>query len=684
LCLALASTCLLALTTPLLAAKVAQEEATEENLISFFPKPDRVFLQRTTQFPGIGNVRVLAELSPAEVSRLNAKTGRSDFVVLGPDGNQTVLRDDGRGADDVAGDGLFTGVATVDEADLDERSSTDNTKRAESGGEVPVFEGRVLTGSEPAAGFDLNGFNNGSIVELSDPVETLSNVKVGQTAASAVRLIASDGDVVRAQAAAMVVPGINAFQNQVLMITDPSVVADPSRTLDPCTGLGNTNGVWTFKHLMTEMANPAATGINPSAFVEGWLDHWLTAQTINSDGVPARTQMQSIIDQWRAASGGGDLDLAKAPVRLLAIVSRLDLATTRGGGSGYGARTGDFLDAGEARFIFGVVLPPQYIDKGFFNAQPITGTNNCRSLPFTVIFEYRVPRCECKGVRSWARQWVNLANLPFPSTTYNKALERITEQFAVANANPIRPNGSAIGQVRTNEIALTPPTFLWELREFQLTQKPWSLLHETTVADTPNASFNNSPTFSSWVLGPVLAAINAGGINAPIPPVPLFFLTAPFLGGHAPVPPNFWTGPGINFGIVNENWARFRASLAACQSCHRQETLTPFVHVDPSSATLPATLSGFLTGITNVPDAASGAPLRDFDDLARRELDIKRKSRMLCLRFHPIHRTLVLASLKQSRVLPIDPFEGGEILPLEEQISVAEDALIGDPVSEVH
>jgi hypothetical protein len=299
-----------------------------------------------------------------------------------------------------------------------------------------------------------------------------------------------------------------------------------------------------------------------------------------------------------------------------------------------------------------------------------------------------VPKCDCIGVRSWARQWVHLASLPFPSPAYNDALEKITRQFTSANANPLKPNGSALGQLRTNEIALTPqPQLLWELREFQLDQRPFTFLTEKTVTDNPIQTLNNTATFGGWVLGPILTEISLHGIGAPLPKVPLFFGTplAEFLGGHAPVVTGFWNAPGINFADVNENWSRHRASLNTCEGCHLTETQTPFVQVEPN-APLPAALSGFLTGITGVPDPANPlhTPARDFDDLARRELDIKKKARMLCFRFHPIALSSVLSALETSKSLPPDPFEGLEPLPLEQQISVAEDALLGTPITEVH
>lgn len=49
-----------------------------------------------------------------------------------------------------------------------------------------------------------------------------------------------------------------------LMITDLSVVNDPARTFDVCSNAGTPMGIWTFGHLMSEMANQPITGIDPS------------------------------------------------------------------------------------------------------------------------------------------------------------------------------------------------------------------------------------------------------------------------------------------------------------------------------------------------------------------------------------------------------------------------------------
>src|SRR5205823_3247974 len=86
-----------------------------------------------------------------------------------------------------------------------------------------------------------------------------------------------------------------------------------------------------------------------SSFALNWLHNWQVNQTINGDLVPARPNIQSVlIDPWLAASGGKTLDMKKAPLRLLAIVARLDLRQN----AGYSGGT----TAGEARFIYNVLL----------------------------------------------------------------------------------------------------------------------------------------------------------------------------------------------------------------------------------------------------------------------------------------------------------------------------------------
>jgi hypothetical protein len=629
-----------------------------QQLAAPLPPPAQVFIQRTSAFPNLGNVLVSVQLTSAEIAAKKAD-GTAEFVTLGSPSALVILRDDGQGGDATAGDGLYTGIASLDDATLQARSQADQSATAAHGNAaVPVFAGRASAGTAPPPIFDWNGFNGGKAVPF-DPAVVYLQKEAVTTSSPALRR--SHGLV--AASAASVVPGTNPFQDGVLMIRDPVVVNDPARTWSSCGG-GNPNGVWTFNHLMTSEANQAASGIDPAVYVETWLKNWTAPPTINGHTVSTRNTAL-ILNNWPRRPDT-HIDLAQSPFRLLAIVPRVDLRRTTGGGGGYTVSTsGSFLDAGEARFVFGLM------------------TNGCQVQPFAVIFEFRIHQCDCLGVKAWAQQWVNLSTLAIGSAAYNTALENITEQFVKANANPARPNGSALGQQRTNDFALARP---WELREFQLTQFPFSMLNETTTADTPIDSFNNGPTFQSWVQTAVEPPLTPPLFQDPIPPVPLFFTGLSFLGSN-PAAPAVWSAPGLNLGILKENWARHRASLATCPSCHTTETNTNFTHVDPRTAFgAPAILSGFLTGIS-VPDplAPGNLPVRDFDDLARREIDIQQVAAMSCASMATASTASVRAAILATGHLPSDLFatSGGPVPP-GRTTSVAIDDMKRNLIFEVH
>lgn len=449
---------------------------------------------------------------------------------------------------------------------------------------------------------------------------------------------------------------------QSLFITSPQVVLDPTRTWDPCTGAGTQGGVWTFAHLMREMAN--GSGKTPEDFVKDWLSLWLNNYTVNGDTVPARIQMfNQVIQPWATASGvtatlvtdpvtgvrsvnlTGPLNLNIAPYRLLAIVNRIDLGTTTGGGGGtYGTLTGSPVTAGELRFIFGVVQPNPWG----------AGTDaTCGKKLFTTIFEYGVPRTGCAAVVNWAQQWSSLQTFPGFTAAYLAQLQSMTESVVLHGSAPAKGNQNAINQIRTNEIALAGP---WELREFTLTNEQPAMnidppasgeLRTHTVAQTPDdARFSPDgadATVNPFVNGPVTAGLQLPVVLPPTVPsrcdssytVPYSFGGLAFRGGNAlvqgpPHPPGaeFWlanTVPATPNGIC----ARHVFSLNTCQGCHHNDSgtnglggSTNFTHVTPLS-TIPVTLSKFLTGggpglTFNVNDTQFGAPAWPFADLDRR------------------------------------------------------------------
>jgi hypothetical protein len=497
-------------------------------------------------------------------------------VTLFPDSQSVVLRDDGEAPDRTAGDRVYAGLVRVDADSLGV-----HTRRLSSQAEVPVFEQRRLV-------------RRTTLRELAGRETALAE---------------------RQQAAPLLFIGVPQPVNEdrSLLIRDPGVIGDPTRTWDPCTRTGNANGVWSFPYLMTQMANQQATGVDPRQFARRWLQKWLTPQVVNGWTVPARPQVQLLLTEWQLASRG-TFDLSYAPFKLIAIVNRVDLR----GNSSYGGG-----NAGEGRFVFELVRR----------------SNQCRPLPFTVILEYGVPLRGCPAVRGWGQAWLNLSGLTPGSAQYNARLEQLTQRFARANADPRKPNGSALNQLRTNEIHLARP---WELREFTIARggpQPGHLAM-ATVKQTPGDARNRTPVLAQYVNA------NAAAIQANTYTVPNGFpppANPRFLGGSSQVPSlttTFWDGPPPppSAAITGPPNTRHLFSLGTCNACHGPETSTRFQHITTFAS---PQVSGFLTGIT-VPDPAGEGVSRTFDDLLRRAQDLEALANTLCIaqiRFQPLNFT---------------------------------------------
>jgi hypothetical protein len=365
-----------------------------------------------------------------------------------------------------------------------------------------------------------------------------------------------------------------------LMITSTSVVDDPVRTSAsgvPAPGSTATPGVWTFGHLMRDLA---PTPQDAPAMTLQLFQHWLSDQTVNGFTVSARPRMQQVLlDAW-PKTASGDLDLDRSPLTLLAIVNRLDARNLAAG------------NAGEGRFVFGV-------------------SPNGFPQQFTVILEYHLVAQTQDDVMSWANMWHGLSSHPFPSEEYNAALEEITKRFAGRNAQPGAVNGSALDELRTNEIALS---FQWELRGFALSVAT-GFLDEVTVKETPDLQFNGRPALASLINSePDAIKAVVPGANGKTMPEQLNGVG--FLAGSA-LNSGFvsWDAPGIT-----DPDARFHMSLNTCNGCHGSETNTRFLMIFPRFPGQEAQLSPFLTG-TTVFNRATGS-FQTLNDLGRRRTDL--------------------------------------------------------------
>lgn len=369
-----------------------------------------------------------------------------------------------------------------------------------------------------------------------------------------------------------------------ILITDVRVVDDPCRTTwtGSCAG-GGTQGIWTFRELMTRMAG---TG-SPQVLAAEWLHQWEIPLVVNGFPVPARPGIRSlVIDPWLVASGcpagsaitgpgACPLDLKRAPFRLLAISNRVDLECADYTGVG----------PGEARFVFGV----------------LDGSGN--PLRAAVIFEYKLPPQRSSvpyTPENWENDWHALSTMTIGSPPYNAVLEGILGDITAVGALPGGPNlGTSIGQVRSNEIAFGGGP--WKLREMHLL--PGSgvpggdLLLATTTAETPDDSMNLSGPLDSYLNAN--AALLATFQQKPLP-------TALFGGeSSAPLPasPPWWDHtPASPLTPIERHHFGFNT----CNGCHSLEVNTPFLHVGVRAAGSPSPLSPFLSTPTTT--AGGGLP----------------------------------------------------------------------------
>jgi hypothetical protein len=462
-------------------------------------------------------------------------------------GERIFLRDDGLNGDEAAGDLVFSGVATVD---LESHAKTqDRITEFQAQSEEPLtfatFDNRELVQEVKLTPLSREVFRPGVPIPVF-PAGITTAVKPANS----------------------------------LIITHTNVVNDPTRTFNPCTGAGNVNGVWTFKHLATQMANTPLTGVSPALFVEQWLQQTNFNQTINTWNVPARTAMNTkILNVWPRLANG-QLDMNRHPFKLVAIVNRLDLGRGAGRVGGYG---GGNSGAGELRFVFAAM------DRS---------NGGCRAYGYLDIWEYGVPKSACNDVKTWAQGWLALSNplLTIGSSAYNTQLQNLTQQVVMANAAPTKPNGSAINQIRRNENMLANP---WELREYEL--RPGPYLAGVTTDMTPHDSRNGTAQLANFINVNTTAILNNSYT------VPTTWGGQPFLGSNPQVPnpaTMFWNATGI----INNN-ARHKFSLNTCNSCHGRETNTNFTHISATGALSPFLSTGMITPNTPywVADPVNGA-----------------------------------------------------------------------------
>jgi hypothetical protein len=572
----------------------------QTDLVANPPVPRSVeILEFEKPLPDGRNAMVIMDFNGAFPVNPSTEGKIPDRIVLQTEGGPVVLNDLGVFGDEKAGDGILVGLLKFDRTRFDGDIAAYLTRaRKQQANQVTLFNNR-----EPAGKLDFDLANPLPPVGPARELKfTLPNIGAISVVARAIPFLPI-----------AIPPSTDPAKTE--LINNLNVVQDPGRTFSPCqpngtiAPFGNPNGVWSFKTLLSNMSGGAPANV----FINDWLKQWITgspAGTVkHSDGItvsfpiPARPAMQSVISSLQSGPWNPNvpatLELDRLPFRLLAIVNRLDLAQANFYGPG---------SPGELRFVFGLV------EKQGASCVP-------SSSQMTVILEYKVPATTCLGLKNLANVWVALDSLATGSAPYNAVLQTLTDQVTVANAVPSKLNGSAIGQVRTNEVKLGLP---WELSEFTLQTTVASpvlgkLVHET-VKNTPDPSHNFTGLLNSWITS------FSGS------PVTRQFGAVDFIGAsnrYGPFSaPNNPPWDGVPATTPSK---RATFSTNTCGGCHLSETGTNFTMVRADGPlNTPATLAGFLTGIT-VNDPVHPALLHSFNDLQRRGQMLDQMAANSCL-----------------------------------------------------
>ncbi|HEU0029214.1 MAG TPA: hypothetical protein VFQ53_01190 [Kofleriaceae bacterium] len=403
-----------------------------------------------------------------------------------------------------------------------------------------------------------------------------------------------------------------------LVITDPRVIASPvETTFDPAHPSGfERQGAWSFGRLIHNMLPEGErdSAYAASQLVLRWLATWETAQAPNPAVEPARARASirlMITNPWKAASGCTEpespasdaactLDMTKAPFRLMAIVNRPDLRKVADDDSAIG---------GEGRFVFQVVGPTLGIDAATSTLRVMDAT--VKPQKFTVIFEYSLPVTSWIETTTWARRWHALGALPF-GAAYNAQLLAITRDFSGPDQDRRRPNGNALDQLRTNEVALMGARFpatgfvaakqFWEIREFHLETTG---LEPHTVNLEPARDFDITRTGQTGAEGTRTAELvayldaNADAVlasrhvladgmsgNSALVGSSPYGAWGKLVGPNPPAIPS--QGVAHNLGDVAVA-VRDSFAINTCAGCHRHETDTRhFMHLTFVGAMEPA------------------------------------------------------------------------------------------------
>lgn len=543
------------------------------------------------------------------------------------------VNDLGIDADMVGGDGVYTGIGPFDVQQFE-------VARQE-------WQARIASLEDPR-GMVFDGRNATEVFEahpdLLDSSESIVELPTfGAVAAVTIFPAVTVTGVGGSKQGASLPPTSRAGKS--LVITHPAVVNHPDyaghwqKSVNGCNRIGDPNAPWSFRGLLEGIANGYVT---PDELGSDWIRQNSTARPVNGYTIPAAyngvwdlvngsgvhspsVPWPKLVDDGDASTFNDVLDFEQAPLELIAIVNRIDLAA-----GGY-----EEVSTPELRFVF-----------TFINEE------TCEPANGNVILEYEVPG-DCDEIWSWAKAWHDLSELDIESPEYADTLLQLTKPIIDPGANPARPNESNLKVLRTNEqvfrwphyptVYPTNAGFTWDMQEWVIDGSS-HLFTNGLLAQTPGNDWEIPDWLSpaphlqevdSWIQA------NASNILSLQHQVPQTFASASFRApfavyGHVSAthplpfssndfPPSTWSmWRAMSWGSANltsDVEARQLFSLSTCTGCHFAETFEdgestgvfqslhagastpgaqteePFRHIRPdANLDDPAHLSRFITG----------------------------------------------------------------------------------------
>src|SRR4051794_36799671 len=174
------------------------------------------------------------------------------------------LRDDGKGDDKTAGDGLYTAKIPAD-VQAFRKQAVSMLQQMKAYGYKPIgFMNRQrIIDPNATEGFDVEKFDAHEPVSVSGLNDALSE---DLSSSSAAVSSAASTSVTAASATATAKPTLfDSLKKNSILITNLAVVEDTARTWNFCAQKGTVNGAWTFGALMRQLASKSPTTIATDA-----------------------------------------------------------------------------------------------------------------------------------------------------------------------------------------------------------------------------------------------------------------------------------------------------------------------------------------------------------------------------------------------------------------------------------